>query len=148
MPVWTAVGRQPEKWQEKAREIGADVEFPGPVSDEDLELYWREALCAVVPSRYERGFGLVAIEAMARGVPVIASRSGALPEVVDSAGILVDSQQPDQIVDAVMRLINEPGLAARLAQLGSERHRTRFSVASFAIALDKLIMDRISVVSR
>lgn len=140
---WTAVGADPEAWAEYARRQGSDIHFEGPVDDATLELLWQETRCLVVPSRYE-SFGLVVIEAMARGKPVIAARGGALPEVIGGAGMLVDVDRPDQIATAVARVFTEPKLERQLASASAERFRAEFGVARFAERLDNLFCEAIA----
>ncbi len=91
-----------------------------PLPDADLIRFYAAATAVLVPSRYE-GFGLPALEAMACGAPVIAADSGALPEVVGSAGLLVSPDDPSAWKDACLRLQREPSLRERLATLGHER---------------------------
>lgn len=78
-----------------------------------------------VPSRYE-GFGLVAVEAMLSGVPVVAARAGALPEVVGDAGLLVAPDDAEALADALVSLAERPQLREQLAERGAERARARF----------------------
>jgi glycosyltransferase involved in cell wall biosynthesis len=79
-------GPERERLQERAR--GADVRFMGRVSRERLAELRASASVAVVPSRSAETFGLAAAEALAAGLPVIASRIGALPELVDGAQLV------------------------------------------------------------
>jgi glycosyltransferase involved in cell wall biosynthesis len=94
-----------------AREHGcADrLRVAGRVSDDELVALYRRAMLVVVPSRYE-GFGLPAAEAMACGTPVVASASGALPEVVETGGggILVPPEDPDALAKAIATLAEQP----------------------------------------
>ena len=76
----------------------------------------------VIPS-LEEGFGLPALEAMAVGLPVIASRRGALPEVVGDAGILVDPFDDVAFAAAIDALLADPQRRAAHADLGVERAR-------------------------
>ena len=69
----------------RARARGADVRFAGRVSSAELDALRAGASVAIVPSRAAETFGLAAAEAMAAGLPVAATRSGALPELVPSA---------------------------------------------------------------
>jgi glycosyltransferase involved in cell wall biosynthesis len=78
-----------------------------------------------VPSRYE-GFGLVAVEAMLSGVPVVASDVGGLPSVVGDAGLLVPPEDPAALADAILRLGADAGLRERLVAQGRERALERF----------------------
>jgi glycosyltransferase involved in cell wall biosynthesis len=82
----------------------------------------------VVPSLYE-GFGLVAVEAMAAGRPVIGTRVGGLPEVIDdgSTGILVEPASPEQLATAIIRFCNDPELRDRMGQSGQKRYRRLFT---------------------
>ncbi|MEO8258050.1 MAG: glycosyltransferase family 1 protein [Acidobacteriota bacterium] len=85
------------------------------------ELY-AGARLLIQPS-FEEGFGLPVLEAMTVGVPVVAASRGALPEVLGDAGLLVDPGRPDQIADAITRMIDEDGLAAESAARGLLRSR-------------------------
>ena len=99
------------------------------VSDEELARYYGEAEVAVVPSLYE-GFSLPAIEAMSCGVPVVATTGGALPEVVgtdNETGLLVTPDDPEALVVAIRRLLDDPELRARLGAAGRERVVSRFT---------------------
>jgi glycosyltransferase involved in cell wall biosynthesis len=82
---------------------------------EILNLYsYYDAL--IFPSRWEESFGVVIIEAMARGLPVIATNRGGNPEIItdDVNGLLVPADHPDRLAEAIDRLFQEDGLAKRL----------------------------------
>jgi glycosyltransferase involved in cell wall biosynthesis len=99
------------------------------VSDEELARLYGEAEVAIVPSLYE-GFSLPAIEAMSCGVPVVATTGGALPEVVGvsgETGLLVEPNNPDALVGAIRKLLDDPALASRLGANGRERVIERFT---------------------
>ncbi len=76
----------------------------------------------VAPSRWE-GFGLVVLETMCRGLPVIASRAGAFPEIVvdGETGLLVPSESPEALAGAMARLLSDPQLAAAMGCKGRTR---------------------------
>jgi glycosyltransferase involved in cell wall biosynthesis len=76
-----------------------------------------------MPSRSE-GFGLPALEAMARGCPVVASRAGALPEVVGDAGLLVPSGDANALAAALDRLLSDSSVGPTLAAAGRRRAAT------------------------
>jgi glycosyltransferase involved in cell wall biosynthesis len=77
----------------------------------------------LVQPSFEEGFGLPVLEAMTVGVPVVAARRGALPEVLGDAGLLVDPDNPDEIAAAIAQLIDDDGLAAESASKGLIRSR-------------------------
>jgi glycosyltransferase involved in cell wall biosynthesis len=96
------------------------VVFPGWVDSADLEGLYRAAACFVFPS-FREGFGLPVLEAMARGVPVACSNASAVPEVAGDAALYFSPDHPDQIADAVTRVLRDPELAHRLSERGRER---------------------------
>ena len=81
-----------------------------------------------VPSVYEP-LGMVAIEAMACGVPVVASAVGGLPEVVENGntGILVPPRDPEALAAALIRLLDSPQRARQMGSKGRERATRVFS---------------------
>jgi glycosyltransferase involved in cell wall biosynthesis len=80
-----------------------DVRFAGRVDDLELERLRTGAALALIPSRSAETFGMAAAEAMAAGVPVVASRIGALPELVEEPA-LVEPGDPVALADAIGRL--------------------------------------------
>ncbi|RWZ68706.1 glycosyltransferase [Labedella populi] len=104
------------------RGIAAKVHFIGPQSRPDLAALLRESRLVLVPSHSET-YGLVALEASASGVPVIASASGGLREaVVDGeTGIVLDSRDPGDWGRAIERVLRDPELGARFARAGRSR---------------------------
>lgn len=98
----------------------ASVIFPGYVSDDALHVLYTKAHALVFPSLYE-GFGLPALEAMARGTPVITSNVSSLPEVVGDAGILVDPRSTTAITDAMQRLLEDEALYKTLRAKSAQR---------------------------
>lgn len=81
--------------------LDGKVHFTGFVSDEDLVRLYSDAMAVALPS-FSEGFGLPAIESMACGVPVLASRAGSVPEVVGDAGLYFDPYKEDEITQAVL----------------------------------------------
>jgi glycosyltransferase involved in cell wall biosynthesis/GT2 family glycosyltransferase len=108
-----------------ARPLGGRVRFVGALDGDDLVAFYRSLDVLAVPSRETPGwveqFGRVAVEAMACGVPVVASRTGALPDVVGGAGLLVPPDDPEALRAALVRVLHEEGLADRLRAAGAER---------------------------
>lgn len=95
------------------------------VPDEDLPLWYNIANVCAYPSLYE-GFGLPPLEAMACGTPVVASNTSALPEVVGSAGILLDPNNVQAWTNSLARVLSEPDLARNMSEEG-RKQATRFS---------------------
>jgi glycosyltransferase involved in cell wall biosynthesis len=96
------------------------VELTGWVSDARLDALMRGADALVHPSLHE-GFGLVVLEAMARGVPVAAARAGALPETGGDAAVYFDPRDPGDIAATLGGLLEDEELRRRLAEAGPAR---------------------------
>lgn len=114
---------------------GDDRDPPGVIragvrSDEELKALYEHASALVLPSLYE-GFGLPAVEAMRRGCPVIASSSGALPEVCAGAAIFIDPTSIDDIARAIEWVLGDTALRDRLRMVGRQR-ASRFTWAASA----------------
>jgi len=92
----------------------------GAVSEATLRALYHGAAALVYPSRYEC-FGLPLVEAMASGTPVLASRAASIPEVVGEAGVLLDPDDPKRWGDAIIRVITDQVLRARLRTDGLAR---------------------------
>jgi glycosyltransferase involved in cell wall biosynthesis len=86
------------------------------------------ALDMVVMPSHREGFGLVAVEAMAAGTPVIAARSSSLPEVVGDAALLAEAHDPGGLAASIVRLARDAELRARLIHAGAARVRGHFSL--------------------
>lgn len=122
----TVVGRPVDRRYERrarrlARKEGVTdrVTFAGEVPDEELATILRTGHALAVPSRYE-GFGIVYLEAMSFGLPVVATTAGGAAEAVDhgETGFLVDPDDPRAVADAIRRFADrsqlaEMGVAAR-----------------------------------
>ncbi|HTK60272.1 MAG TPA: glycosyltransferase family 1 protein, partial [Candidatus Baltobacteraceae bacterium] len=89
----------------------ADIRLLGYVTEADRAALYRSASVFAFPSFYE-GFGLPPLEAMAAGLPVVASHAGAIGEVVGDAGILTDPYRPAEIADALAAVLDSSSLAA------------------------------------
>ena len=103
-----------------ALSLGDSVRLPGYISRTDLPSLYAGALAYVSPSYFE-GFGLTLLEAMAFGTPVVSSDKASLPEVAGDAAIYIDPDHPEQIVDAVTRIKEDPDLRAELTKRGVQR---------------------------
>ena len=113
------------------------VEFVSGVTEERIVELYAEAEVAVVPSLYE-GFSLPAIEAMACGVPVLATTGGALPEVVGPDGVsarTVPPADPSALASVIIELLSDPQQRARLGAHGRERVLDRFTWRACAVGM-------------
>jgi glycosyltransferase involved in cell wall biosynthesis len=119
--------------------LGDGVRLLGDVSAHALAVEYASANVFCLPSRQE-AFGVVFAEAMAAGLPVVACRAAAVPEVVDDGhtGILVAPGQPAQLAGAIERLVRDEELRRRLGQAGLERVE-RFDVPRIAATWERVL---------
>lgn len=94
-----------------------DIITPGFIPEQDLPLFYRAASLFVLPSFCE-GFGLVALEAMAGGCPVIGSNTTSLPEILGQAALYFNPQKPEEIAALAKRILTDPALAQDLKTRG------------------------------
>lgn len=108
--------------------VAQSLRFVGHVDEAILTAAFHAADVFVLPSEYE-AFGIVLLEAMACGTPVVAARRGGMPEVLDGgrAGILVDHGDPAGLGAAVNRLLADPALARELGEEGRAHVGARFT---------------------
>lgn len=118
----------------RALGIADSVDFVSGISDAALAAYYQWADVLVMLSDHE-GFGVPLVEAMARGVPVVAFDSGAVREVVADSGILLGSKHPRQVADAVAGLLGDPAERERLVAAG----RARCAGMDLGSAADRLV---------
>jgi glycosyltransferase involved in cell wall biosynthesis len=122
------------------------VEFLGRVTSAELVAAYRRAACFVLPATLDEradteGLGVVLLEAMSYGVPVVATRRGGIVDVVDDGktGILVEDD-PGALADAIAPLLEDPDRGRTLGRAGRARVRERFGWDS--------IVDRLEAVYR
>lgn len=131
----------PKRWYadalvQQAAESG--VIMPGYVDQADLPAFYQAAKAFVYPSLYE-GFGLPVLEAMASGVPVIASDTTSLPEAAGNAALLIDPQDSADLANAIFRVVQEPGLAEVMVARGLA-HARQFTYARTAQTLYQALL--------
>jgi len=145
------VGDGPERAELTARAgrlgIAERVRFTGARSPEEATNVIGALDALVLPSRtmpnWSEQFGRVLVEAMAAGTPLVASASGAIPEVLGHAGILVAEGRADDLARALVRL-QDPAVAAELSARGRARAAERYSSRAAALELDRAIRHTIS----
>jgi MMP alpha-(1->4)-mannosyltransferase len=116
--------------------LGDRVRFVSELADTELADLIASAEIAVVPSLYE-GFSLPALEHMACGTPLIASRVGALPEIADQAAVIVTPGDIEELAAALRRLHDSPQERAALSGRAVLRVQGRFTWAAVARATEK-----------
>jgi D-inositol-3-phosphate glycosyltransferase len=131
--------------QAEAAGVAANVRFEGAVMHDDLPAYYSAADVCVVPSYYE-SFGLVAVEAMACGTPVVASRVGGLISTVTDgvSGYLIPWRCPEPFAEKLEVLLNNPELRAnfsRAARRSVERFRWRTVALQIAEVYDSALAE-------
>jgi len=120
----------------EALEIDRNIVWMGAKSHEETFQLYGMMDVVVVPSRFE-GFGLAAAEAMAAGVPVVASDADGLREVIDDGitGYLVPFGDTSGMSSSIVGLLSDPLIAARFGEAGKKRVRELFPLARFHNAI-------------
>ncbi|KAA0109068.1 glycosyltransferase [Methylobacterium sp. P1-11] len=104
---------------------GETVQHLGFVTDPDLAYLMERALCLAFPS-FTEGFGLPALEAMARGCPVVSTDRASLPEICGSAALLAPPDEPERWIVQIRALATSPNLRSELIGRGRDQ-AARFS---------------------
>jgi len=125
MPILVIAGAKGWYYKELFERILAlnlqdTITFAGYVAREEQPLWYSGAEVFVYPSLYE-GFGLPPLEAMACGIPVIASNRASLPEVVGDAGLQVEPLDVDALTRGMLGLAEDEGLHQELSLAGRDR---------------------------
>jgi glycosyltransferase involved in cell wall biosynthesis len=134
-------------WLERSRRVplAAHVEHRGYIAASDREALYAGARLLVMPS-LDEGFGLPVLEAMAAGVPVVASNRGSLPEVAGDAAVLVDAMDVAGLANAIERVVHDEAYAQDLASRGLERAASftwiRTAAAARRAYLDAIVRHR------
>ena len=129
-------------------DVGADVVVHAAVSNADVMAALRAATVAVVPSRWPEPLGLVAVEAMTAGTPVVASDVAGLAELVSGAGVLVPPGDAEALATALDALLGDPARRDQLRQAGRLRAREWTESAVFPRLLDAYAAARVNAGAR
>jgi glycosyltransferase involved in cell wall biosynthesis len=132
--LWRGVFRQAAASTARDR-----IHFLDYVPEADKPALYSAAFALAYPSFYE-GFGMPPLEAMACGLPVIASHAASLGEVVGAAGLLVDPHDLNELTAAMQALLDDPDLGRALAERGREQ-ATQFRWTDSAAKLDRLLSE-------
>ena len=115
--------------------IGDRVTLTGVLAEDDLDRAYQRADLVVAPSRVE-SYGMAIADALRRGIPVVVSRVGGIPQTVGSrAAVLVPPDQPNALADALRRWMAEPGLRERLKDAA---RRDRASLPRWGETADRI----------
>ncbi|MEN9822368.1 MAG: hypothetical protein RLZ04_794 [Actinomycetota bacterium] len=108
--------------------VGDIVQMTGFVPDEELRTLLHRATCVVIPSLYEP-FGIVALEGMAAGAPVVVARTGGLAEIVEGtgAGLLFEPGNHHDLTDRILQVVHDPSGAADLCRAAGDLVRSRYT---------------------
>ena len=117
------------KARARAVGVGDRVFFTGRISQRLLVDAYAASSLVVLPSLME-GFGLTVLQSMAAGKPCVATRVGAIPEIVrdGESGLLVNPADPRELGDAIARVLLDPGLATALGRKGKETVRSDYTL--------------------
>lgn len=124
--------------RELAAPLGDQVLFAGPTDHRGIAASMREAAVFAFPSLWHEPFGMPVVEAMAAGLPVVATRAGAFPETVEDGrtGLLVPRGDVAALADALGRLLADPGLRRQMGRAGRERVSRLFTWPVLASQLE------------
>ena len=135
-----------DELREAARRMGLAewVEFPGYLSNQEFAALLAGCTAMLFPSLFE-GFGMPVAEAMAAGVPVLASDRTSLPEIAGDAALLFDPRRPDAIVEAIERLVSDPVVRAGLIERGRRRATELLTPEEWAARFWKIFEEAIDL---
>ena len=127
----------------KDKDVSKKIIITGYIDDEDLASVYSNAMMFVYPSMYE-GFGLPILEAMKCGVPIVASNTSSIPEVVGDAGILVDPNNQIELASAILSVYENNTLREELTSKSLEQANSfswskccEETVSSYKIAISQ-----------
>lgn len=121
--VFLGTGGLRKKLEEMANKLSIEkhVRFAGYIKDRyEKALFFHSADIFVLPSTLTESFGIVSLEAMACGLPVVASNIGGIPDVVKDGenGLLVPPQDPEALAEAIIRILKDRALSNRMSRNG------------------------------
>ncbi len=137
-------GPEREEIQKKVSLLGMDnvfrfiTDFPYDKIHEVYNIADMFILPSIATRAWKEQFGMVLIEAMACGLPVISTTSGSISEVVGQAGLLVPSNDPTELSKAIIKLLNEPQLRNNLSRQGRDRALNMFNSKKIADKFGRL----------
>jgi glycosyltransferase involved in cell wall biosynthesis len=138
---FVVAGDGPERAPLEQRASGlSNVSFVGRVDRAAIDRLLRESIATIVPSEWPEPFGMVVLESWREGRPVIVTRRGALPEIVehDRTGLVIEPGDVAGAVASVHALVNDPDRAAALGAAGRREVETTYAMATHLDRLEAL----------
>lgn len=125
----------------KRLDLGGQVNFAGWVPNEAVARYYDSAKVVVVPSAWPEPFGLVGLEAMRHGRPVVAFRVGGIPDwlVHEETGLLAPPLDTKALASSLERLLVDTAMARRFGANGTQRVREHFSFSTYIDCLEQYL---------
>ncbi len=125
------------------------IQFKGWIENKELGTYYSKASIVVAPSTVPEAFGLVILEAMSMGRPVIATNVGAIPEIIDNGvnGYLVEPNNSEQIAEKVIKLFLEENLLTELGR-NARKKAEEFSIEKHLENLERVYTELMSKYNR
>jgi spore coat protein SA len=130
-----------EELKAMARDAGRRVMFRGYVRSDLMPAVYRSADIFIAPSVWQEPFGKVVVEAMACGVPVMASNRGGIPEILGDAGILLDPEDLPKLSASICSLLADASSRRRLGEMGRMRAVQEFNWNRIAPQVDQLLCE-------
>ncbi len=136
-------GNAREGLQARAQELGLAnrVRFTGWVPNESLDKYYAHARVLAVPVRWPEPFGMIGLEAMHHGRPVVAFATGGIPDWLDDGktGFLIGERDVEGFAAGLLKLLEDKDLATRLGQNGWEKVKSEYSFDGYVRSLVTLL---------
>jgi glycosyltransferase involved in cell wall biosynthesis len=131
-----------KRWPESPAAMPANVHFLEKWPNAAVRAAWQRAEIGVVPSVWPEPFGIVVIEALAAGTPVVASRAGGIPEIIGDGreGLLVPPGEPGPLADALERLLADPALRTCMSLAARARAR-RYTAEAVVPQIERVYLD-------
>ena len=122
--------------------VKENVSFLGKLTQPEFIKLFQFYDALLLPSRWQEPFGRIVIEAMSQGLPVIATRSGGVPEIINNRqnGILVSTDDPQNFTEALRKLIQDPNLAAHISRNAYLAIRSHFTLEQVVDAMENYML--------
>ena len=120
------------------------MEWIGLTSHKEIPVIYQKASFLILPSRLDL-FPIAVLEAMASHLPVIASKVGGIPEIIENEkdGLLVEKENPKQLSKAIIKLLDNPNLAERMGANGRRKVENNYTWKKVAKEFEKEILSRL-----